>query len=170
MVIGHLLEPVLARIVRQRIEGDDRAREIVEQRIEPLMEQRQPMLHALVLLPRRDGLVERVVALHGPEQLHIALAKAAAHLRRQRHLAHGQKVDRLDAGFGALGFRIEGADGFERVAEEVEPDRLPSRREEIENTAAHRILAGIGHRAGSHIASGLQPLHQLPHVQDVAGA
>ena len=51
VVILDLLEPLRPRVVVQRIEGHDRIRQIVEQRLEPLMEQRQPMLHALMLAP-----------------------------------------------------------------------------------------------------------------------
>ena len=57
VVIRNLLKPVLTRIVGQRIECDNGARQIVEQRVELLVEQRQPVLHALMLLPRRYGFV-----------------------------------------------------------------------------------------------------------------
>ena len=51
VVILDLLEPLRPRVVVQRIEGHDRVRQIVEQALQPLMEQRQPMLHPLMLAP-----------------------------------------------------------------------------------------------------------------------
>ena len=51
VMILDLLEPLRPRVVVQRIEGHDRVRQIVEQTLQPLMEQRQPMLHALMLAP-----------------------------------------------------------------------------------------------------------------------
>ena len=51
VVILDLLEPLRPRVVVQRIEGHDRVRQIVEQSLQPLMEQRQPVLHALMLAP-----------------------------------------------------------------------------------------------------------------------
>ena len=62
VMVLDLLEPLRPRVVVQRIEGHDRVRQIVEQRLQPLMEQRQPMLHALMLAPGGDRLVERIVA------------------------------------------------------------------------------------------------------------
>ena len=53
VMILDLLEPLRPRVVVQRIEGHDRVRQIVEQGLEPLMEQRQPVLHALMLAPGR---------------------------------------------------------------------------------------------------------------------
>ena len=97
VVILDLLEPLRPRVVVQRIEGDDRVRQIVEQGLQPLMEQRQPMLHALMLAPGGDRLVERIVAADRAEQLDIAGAEALARLLGQRRLAHGQERDRIEA-------------------------------------------------------------------------
>jgi hypothetical protein len=163
VMVGNLLEPLRPRVVDERIEADDRTRQIVEQSLEPVVEQRQPMLHALVLAPRRDRLVKRVLARHRAEQLHIALAEVATHLGRQRHLAHRQKLYLLAPRLGALRFRLEGPDRFEGVTEEVEAHRLTARRKEIEDAAAHGVLAGIDHRAGAPIARRFQPDDQILH-------
>ena len=97
VMVGDLLEPALARIVEQRIERDAGFGQIVEQRDQAIVEQRQPMLHALMLAPRRDRLVERVVAGDRTEQSDITLAEGADDLGRQRHLAHRQELHRLRA-------------------------------------------------------------------------
>ena len=170
MVVGDLLQTALAGIVRQRIERDDRASDIIEQRVEAIVKEREPMLHALMLLARRDGLVKRIVSGHGAEQLHVALPETASHVGRERHFAHGQEVNCLDAGFRTLRFGIEGTDRFQRIAEEVEADWLPARRIQIEDAAPYSILPRIGYRAGTGVAGRHQPLHELAHVQDIAGA
>ena len=47
-------------------------------------------------------------------------------------------------------FRIEAADRFERVAEEIEPHRLGhARRIQIEDAAAHGVFAGLAHGRGA---------------------
>ena len=127
------------------------------------------MLHALMLTPGRDQLVERIVAPHRAEQLDIAGAEALARLLGQRRLAHGQQRDVIETAEGPLRLRIEGADRFERVAEEIEADGARARRIEIEDAAAHRILARIGDGAGAAIADMLQPLDQLGHAHRIAG-
>ncbi len=104
------------------------------------------MLHALMLAPDRDRLVERVLARDGSEQFDITLTEGAADLRCQHHLAHGQELHAVTPRRGALRFGLEGPDRFQRVAEEVETDRLAARRIEVEDAAAHRVLAGIDHR------------------------
>ena len=116
------------------------------------MEQRQPVLHALMLAAGRNRLVERIVSCDRTEQLHVALAEGAAHVRRERKLAHRQEFDGIQSRRRALRVRIEGSDRFQGVAEEIESDGLSSRRIKVENAAAHRVLPGIGDRARPPIA------------------
>ena len=60
---------------------------------------------------------------------------------------------------GALGLRIEAADRFQRVAEEIEPHRLGhAGREQIDDAAAHRVVAGLAHGRGAVEAVELEPL------------
>ena len=169
VMVGDLLEPLLACVVDQRIETDHCARQIIEQRREAVVEQRQPMLHALMLSPGRDQLVERVVAGDGTEQLDITLTEGTSHLRRQRHLAHRQQLHLLAPRLGALRLGVEGPDQFERVAEEVEAHRLAAGRIEVEDAAAHGVLAGIHHRPSARIARRFELLDQRLHGGDVAG-
>ena len=91
--VGDELQPRIPRLFGLGIEADKRARKIVEQHIETIVEQRQPMFHALVLTTGGDRLVKRIVARHRAEQLHVTLAKLAPHLRPQRKLAHRQKLN-----------------------------------------------------------------------------
>ena len=76
------------RLARQMVEHDRRAGQIVEERVEPLVEERQPVLHAGKAAALADGGIERVVARRRAEGRDVAAAEAADRLGRQRHLAH----------------------------------------------------------------------------------
>ena len=70
----------------------------------------------------------------------------------------------------ALGLGVEGADRFQRIAEEVETHGLvEAGREEIENAAAHGIFAGLAHGRGARIAVVLEPGDDRIHRHDLAG-
>ncbi|MNH88446.1 hypothetical protein D3C73_409550 [compost metagenome] len=67
---------LVARLLRLAVEEDRRGvRQIVEQRVQPVVEQRQPVLHALTARPLADGGVHRLVARRA-EQVQIAAAEA----------------------------------------------------------------------------------------------
>ena len=78
-------------------------------------------------------------------------------MRVERGLAHGEQLKHLNARESPLGLRIEGANRFQRVAEEIEADGIAAGRKQIEDAATDGILSGIGHGAGADIARGLQP-------------
>ena len=57
-------------------------------------------------------------------------------------LRHRHQIERAQLGSGALGFRIEAPDRFQRVAEKIEPHRLShAGREQIDDAAAHCVIA-----------------------------
>ena len=59
--------------------------------------------------------------------------------------------------------------GFKRVAEKVEPHRrVDRRRKQIDNTAAHGIVAGLAHGRGAIKAVKLEPLRDARHRQEPA--
>ena len=62
VVVGDLREPLARGVLGQRLEDHRRARHIVEQRVEPVVEQRQPVLHAGMAAAFAHRLVEQVVA------------------------------------------------------------------------------------------------------------
>ena len=68
------------------------------------------------------------------------------------------EIERAQLVGGALGLGIEAADRLQRVAEEIEPHRLGhAGREQIDDAAAHRIVAGLAHRRGAREAVELEP-------------
>ena len=65
---------------------------------------------------------------------------------------------------------IEAADRFQRVAEKIEPHRLVhARRKQIDDAAAHRVVARLAHGRGAHEPVEIEPAHDVVHAQDVAG-
>ena len=131
---------------------DHSLRAVVEQRLQVLVEQRQPVLHADMALAFRDRLVEPVVA-GVAEQLAVAAAESCDAVLGQQHLAHRQQHDFLARAGRALAHRIERADLLQHVAEQVDAQRLcGARREEIYQTAADGELARLHHGLGAAIA------------------
>ena len=147
------------RLARQMVEDDRRARQIVEHRLQPLVEERQPVLHAGEAPSLADRRIERVVARRRAERLDVAAAEAADRLRRQRHFAHRPAASTA-LRWPVVRWRggVEGADRLQRVAEEIEPQRLVGAgREEVENAAAHGEFADVAHRRHALEAGNLQP-------------
>ena len=81
------------------------------------------------------------------------------------------KIERTQLVGRALFFGIEAADRFQRVAEEIQPHRFHhARRVEVDDAAAHRIIARLAHRRGAVVAVELEPLGDAVHRQHVAGS
>ena len=163
--------PLVDGLAGQMVENHRRAGQVVEQRVEALEIERQPMLHAGEAPPFADRGVEAVVARRRAERLDVVAAEAADRLGRQRHLGHRLQRDLVARAGGALRGDVEGADRLQRVAEEIEPHRFGGAgRVEIEDAAAHGELADIAHRRHALEAGGFQPRDQRVHVDVVAGS
>ena len=117
-----------------------------------------------------DGGV-KVVAWSGrPELSRVALAEALDRIGRQPRFAHRHEIKRAQLRGRALGLRIEGADRFKRIAEEIEPDRRRgARRIKVENAAARGVVADVAHRARAGVAVGLEPAREILHAHAIAG-
>ena len=127
------------------VEQHRRPGQIVEQGLQPRVEERQPMLVALVLPPGADRLVERIVAPRRPEHRPVAGAEPLDRRLVEDHLADRRQLHPLHRLGGALGLGIEPPRALQHVAEHVEPHR-PARagRIEVDQTAADRELARLG--------------------------
>ena len=123
VVVGDQRDALACGLLRPRVEHEGRAGDIVEHGVEALVEERQPMLEADCPPAFADRGVKVVVARRRAEFERIGLAEAADGLGRQPCFAHRRKIERAQLANGALRLRIESADRFERIAEEVEPDR-----------------------------------------------
>ena len=124
VIIPDQFQPRRLGFFRLMAQQHQTARQIIEQRVEMVVEQRQPMLHALGLAPGADAFIKRIVARRA-EGRDIAGAKAADRRRIERRFAGGQQRNvRHRRLFGKLGFGVEAADGVQGRAEEVQPQRL----------------------------------------------
>ena len=169
-MFGDLLEALLDRLVGEMIEADIAADHVIEQRLQLVVEQRQPLLHARIALAVTDGLIQRIVAGRAAEQLNVTAAEGLLGFLTERDFAHRQQDQLLQQLLGPLSFRIEGLDALQCVAEEIEPDwSCPSRRKQVEDATTNRELARLHHRAGTYEAAKLQPHHQPVHVDALAG-
>ena len=170
VIIRDLLEALAGGVFALRLDRNRRAVEIVEQRVHPLLEQRQPMLHAGMAAAFADGFIEQIVALRRAEGRDIAHAKAADGFGDELKFRDRNQIERAHVEQRALGFRVEGTDRFQTVAEEVEPHRLvePGRKQ-VEDAAAHGIFAGFAHGRGAVVAVVLQPGDDRVHRHDMAG-
>ncbi len=166
-IVGDRLEARIGRARIARVAQHQRvAGQVIEQGLQPLLEQRQPMLHARQPSPVADRLVERIARRSGAEALAVARAEAADAVLVEQRLARGEQGEALDAAGGALVAGIEGAHALDLVAEEIEPQRLlGSAREEIDEPAAHRELARIADRVDADISVRLE-LRRQPVERD----
>ena len=143
--------------------------QVVENRRQTLVKQRQPMLHAGVLAASTDALVQPVVGARDAESLAVADAEPLDGVLGQPQFVDGRDGEAFDLSGGALGEGVEAADAFDLVAEQVEPHRLClTRREQIDQAAAHCVLARLHHRIGAAIAVGVEEVDQAIEVQRLA--
>src|ERR1700730_15874621 len=170
VVIGDLLEAFARGVLALRLDRYRRVAEIIEQRIHPFGKKRQPMLHAGMTAAFADRFIKRIVALRRAEGCDIAHPKAADGLGYELEFRDRHQIERTHVEERALGFGIEGADRFQRVAEKIESHGLiePGWKQ-IEDAAAHGIFAGFAHGGGTVVAVVLQPGDDGVHRHDMAG-
>ena len=169
-MIANQGQSLTRRLLGQMIEAQRSVADVVEQRLQPRMEHREPVLHAGIALTGADRLIERVIGGRGTERGNVGGAKALLGLFAEGNLADRHQGELLDELARALRLGIERPDVLERVAEEVEPHRTrASRRIEIDNAAAHGIFAGLHDDAGALVARQIEARDQLAHVDALAG-
>ena len=121
------LRGVLERLNPNRLEliilCASSGRQEIEQGFQALVEQRQPMLHALESITCRNRFVERVVGRDGAEMLHILLTEEPARLFALGGFRHRQQREIFYRCDCSLRVGIERADRFERVSKEIQPER-----------------------------------------------
>ncbi len=170
VVLGDLLEAALGGFVAAMVEADGHAGQIVEQRLEVIVEQRQPVLLPRIAVAGAHRLVQRIVVGGAAEQLDVARAEQLLGLLAERDLAHRHQGELLHRLGRALRLHVEGLDGLQRVAEEVEAYRAGApRRIKIEDAAAHGVLALLHDGAAARVAHQREALRQVRHVDALAG-
>ena len=151
------------------VEAHRHAWQVVEQRCQVIVEQRQPMLLARIAVAGADGLIQRIIAGVAAEQLDVARAEQLLGLGTEGDLADRHQGELLHRLGRALRRHVEGFDRLQRVAEEVEAHgaRAPGRIE-VENAAAHGVLALLHDGARARVAHEGETLRQARHVDALA--
>jgi hypothetical protein len=128
--------------------------QVVEQRFQPGVEEGQPMLHALMLAARADGLIKRVIGARRAKADAIVLPEAGNRGLVQDDLRNGGKLYPLQLFHRALGFGVKPPRAVQHVAEEIQPDRpTGTGRVDVHDPAAQCIIPGLGdrgHRRKAH--------------------
>ena len=158
VIIGDRVEPPLDRCRGAGVADDHGViAEVIPERRELFLEQRQPMLHARQPPAFADRLIQRIAGRGRAEFLAIAGAETLDAVVVEQRLGRGEQHEAVEPSGGALVAGVEGADALDLVAEEIKAQRLfLAAREQIDDTAAHRIFAGIVDGIGADIAVGLQ--------------
>ena len=122
-----------------------------------------------MLAPRTDRLVQRIVGAGCAKFQTVALAKTGDRRLVQNHLGHRRQFDQIQFLSGALGCRIKAARAVQRIAEQIEPHRPQiARRIDVDDAAAHRVIAGFHHRRALHKPHAHQKMAQRFFVDPVA--
>ena len=112
VMLSDLRVPFVDGLIGQMIEADRRVGRIVEQGLQLLMKQRQPMLLTGIALTCAHSLVKRIIARGGAEQCHIVLPEAALGVRSESDFAHRHQHDFRHRLQRALRFDVEALDAL----------------------------------------------------------
>src|SRR4029077_20558776 len=155
----------MRRVLGEMLQCDGRPRQKIEQRLEPIVKQRQPMLHAGVAAAFADRFIEKVVRRRGAEFSDIARAKTADGLSDELKLRNRHKIEPPQLFFAALGLRVEHTDCFKRVAEKIETDSDTEPRRLMGGKAPpHRIPPRLPQGRGAYKAIELKPVDDPLHA------
>ena len=148
-----LLDPGDQGLVGLMVERHDRVGRVVEKCLEAAVEQRQPMLESAIAASRADRLVERIGGASRPEQFPIAGAESFDGRGIEQDLADRLEGEQTQPVRADLRRRIEPAYRLERVADQVEPQRLLGcRRKDVDAPAPQRVFAWFAHGVAAHVA------------------
>jgi hypothetical protein len=137
----------------REVDEDRLLRQVVEQRVGGIKEKRQVELDAgggdAVAHAAVDCAAGRVALEAGT----VAPAEGADRIAIERHLARGEQTHRGERVERALALRVETADRLDFVVEEIDAQRrVGTHRIDVEQRAAHRVLAGAGNLAHARVA------------------
>ena len=161
IIVLDLRLPVGERLPYLVVEDHRRVIGVFAQPVEVIVKERQPVLEPREPLPGADRPIERIVAGVAPEHGGVAGPEALDGFVVEQHLAHGRQRNARQVTGGPLRVGVEGPDAFERVAEEVEAERcFHTCGIEVDQSAAHGVLAGLPHRRHADIAVERSPFDQ----------
>ncbi len=153
IIIGDLLAALEKCFARLIIKVEWSASRIVGERLHLVVKERQPVFHSRIALACADGAVERVVGRIPAKSGGVIAPECPDGFVREQGFAHRHQRDPLHIARRPLGFRIEGADGLELRAEEIEAKwRFLPCREQIDQPAAHGELPRLAYRRHAKVA------------------
>src|SRR5215510_11231005 len=136
----------MRRVFGEMLKRDGRPREKIEQGLEPVVKQRQPMLHAGIASAFAHRLIKQVIRRGRAELGNVTSAKAADGVGDQLKLRDWHKVDAPQLFRTALSLRVENFYCLKRVAEKIEANRhVHAGRIKVEDAAAHGIFSRLTH-------------------------
>ena len=159
LVAGARIQPELLGGLLDARQGEHLgvARQVIEQGAGFLEEQRQVVLDTGRGDAGGEVLVDRAAAIVDVEALAETPAEVGDGLFLQGKFAGRQQADRLHLVHRALGLRVEGAQRFDLVVEQVDAiGRLAAHREQVDQRAAHGELAVLVDGVHAAVARGLQ--------------
>ena len=163
-------EPRGAGLVRLVVEHDRRVSQIIEKRFEAFVKERQPVLHPEMPSSGGNGRIEGIARTRRGEHDAVAFAKTRHRAFVHRELADRLEHDGVQLARRGLGCRVEDADFFELVAEEIEAHRrVLARREHIDDPAAHGEFAGFHDHFRGAVSTVSKERNQLARFQRLAG-
>ena len=170
MELGDLLETCAHRLIGRMVERDRHFAHMIEDGFELLVEERQPMLHALIAPAVGHRFIKGIIDVKAAEGGCVGRAEAPDRLGCEQHLACRMEHERAQCAGRALRLRIEAPHRLERIAEEIKPDRsFRTRGIDINDAAANGEVAGIDDGAGARIAILLEEELQLLGIDILSG-
>ena len=119
--------------------------QVVEEGLQPLMEEGQPMLHPLMLPPCAHRFVERIVRSRRTKGDAVVLPEPRDCRLVEDHLGNSGKVYAFQLFRGPLRLRVEAPRPVQHIAEEIQPDwPARPRRVDVDDPAAQGEVSRLG--------------------------
>ena len=161
-MIRDQLQPRRNRILRPEIQADRRRRQVVENRLHPLREERRVMLNPRMPMTLGHRQIQGILDRFRPKQIPPGRPEPADRRLIKRQFRRRMKIQAFYRLAAALRLRIEPANRLDRVAEQINPHRRRlARRKHVDDPATQRILARLHHRAGAIIPVRIQKPGQI---------
>ena len=170
VVVCNLREALMCSVFRQMLKCERRTRQVVKNRLEFPVEQRQPVLHTRIAPPFAHSFVKQVVRRCRAEFGDVARPEATNGFSNELEFRYRNEIEAAQLFLAALRLRIKCADCFEGITEKIETYRhIHTGRIEVKNAATHGVVARLAHGGGTDIAVELQPFDHALHSDHVAG-
>ncbi len=122
VIIRDVLDPLVSGSNRSLIDDDQIVlAQVIEQRRQLLLEQRQPVLHPGETATIADSFVQGILRRIGAEHFPVAAPETLDAVLVEERFTSGEQQVRIQSTGAHLGIGIESAQRFKFIAEEVQP-------------------------------------------------